>query len=1527
MTETIYGLREEAPSSESDSSHPHIFFPHQLAQRTTQWERGADPMTNFSLSGAFDEFGQAQVQVALAIPRERQFLEVAPSGEPYLGTISRATFINRDDPTHYLIGRVSQATTHEILNDGSLALFHQADRIHPALLTDVLSGTASLRLLAHTINYYDGEAFMGLPLGQVGDFGVVVRTENLVLTEEILQEAYRSAPEEESSPEIPPYLNPTGPPEWTDEYPQEFQESIPSLAGYTFHDGTDEHTRGYWVTTAQNQFDFHLEGETPRGLPTAVRDPLGQETHIEYDRFNLLPLGITGPTGLRVEATNDYQVFQPHTLMEPNGNQTAVRFTPLGLVSKTMTIGREGEGDTEDFPGVELTYNFLAFMTDRQPVSVTSLARIWHINDANIPEDERDSTIKTVEYSDGFGRLLQTRTQAEDRFYGDPIFGNNANLPLDQSLPGGVANSQIVTSDEPRVVVSGWQIYNNKGWVVEKYEPFFSNGYAFQSPVEAGEEGDTLVGQHVTMYYDPRGQVIRTVNPNGSEERMIFGIPVELNNPDEFTPTPWEAYAYDPNDNAGRTHPETSQGYADHWNTPSSIEIDALGRTVKATVRKSSEPEGSGEVITRSRFDIQGNALEIIDPLNRSAFRYNYDLANNPLRTESIDAGITRTIIDALGNPVEQRDSKQALVLNAYDELSRAHRIWARDHNRQDMALRQVLGYGDSDPSELAREHARNRNALGQLLEQYDEAGRVQIPQYDFKGNPLGKVRQVISNEAMLAVFDNVLPNSQVEAFHVNWPSSLGLEAEQILDLTEYRTSISYDALNRGRRVVYPEDVEGERKILEPRFNHTGALEQVLMNGQVFVDHIAYNSKGQRTLVAYGNGIMTRYAYEHETFQLSRLRSDRYTKPDFNIPTYEPTGAPLQDFSYLYDLNGNILGIRERTPECGISNSLLGLHALDRLFSYDPLNRLVEANGGREQGQSPPAFPWIDQPKTQDATLTRAYAQHYTHDDNGNILELRHIASSGSFTRTFNVQTGNNRLQNLTIGEDLFPYQYDSAGNMVRENGTRNFAYNHSNQMKAFFVQAGESEPSLHAQYLYGADGNRVKKLVRRQNGEFESTTYIDDLFEHFQSETVVNNTLHIMDDQQRIATFRIGQSFLDDPTPDLKFHLGDHLGSSHVAIDQSGTLINREEYTPYGETSFGSFSRKRYRFTGKERDEESGLNYHVARYYAPWLGCWLNADPAGTVNGLNLYSYVLSSPILFSDKNGMEVDQTKANNLNSDNKNLNFEASEEQALHDFDKALNLIGERFGKRFKSVISSYYDEGRNSSIDLKSVDPKTPSFGVTKSGKTKFYFGEMYKYIETHGNIDDEQERISFIAGIILHEFAHTHQDGLEQVYKESNEGRTLAIEFFWHRTINLSSGGSIEKRMKDITSPNSIAQADAETGLSLLSSVAVMSLLYNRGYIAEHSPAHSYPKEIKSIREIKTTEASMNILYRFILNGQYNNFSPTLKNIIEETEANMLLLGSKFFNEIDEDLEYLFLYRKNSFNKRFHELLEGHYIH
>lgn len=1281
VSESRYGLREESPPG-PDENRLHIFFPHQTAQRTTQWERGDEPMTRFSFTEDFDAYGQARSQINIAVPRWRtsnleqdnrvpsralpagtpaHILEHARMLEQYLATQTITEYARRDSGGVYITDRVASTTTYEILNSGREGVFE--------FIESIANGTAPRAIIGHTVSFYDGPAFQGLPFGRLGDYGALARTETLVLTPELLHEAYRSGDQVLDPPEEPPYLAPDGLVVWPAEYPQDFRDRLPALAGYTYHDGGagTPYERGYYASTKRCQYDFQRDPAGPRrGLLVTTRDPFGNDTTIAYDSFDLLPVRITDPVGLGTTAAYNYRVFQPHEVTDSNSNRQAFGYTPLGLPAWIAVMGKEGEnvGDTPEGPGTRFEYDLRAFENSppvaRQPVFVRTVRRTQHVQSADVPQSERDETITTIVYSDGFGQILQTRTQAEDVQFGDDVFGG-AILPTDpndrEGLRADVVGQVRGANDPARVVVSGWQTYDNKGRVVEKYEPFFSTGWDYAPQNEAER------GQRITMFYNPSGQIVRTTNPDGTEQRIVYGIPIDLTDPEQFTPTAWEAYTYDENDNAGRTHPAGAQGFRDHWDTPVSIVLDALGRKVESIERNGQDPAQSWYV-TRSVYDVQGNQVLVIDPLGRPAFRAVYDLTNRTLRHESIDAGSRRLVLNAAGNEVERRDGNGAFVLQTHDLLQRPVRLWARDNDTSNVSLRECVIFGDGAESGLTAEEAARSNLLGRVYQYYDEAGRVTFERYDFKGNVEEKIRQVIGTAAVLAVFDSSRPNLPrrlmnvfarrrpppdrgIQAFRIDWQppqnTTLADAAALLLDPFEYRTSASYDALNRVTVFVYPEDVEGGRRTLRTRYNHAGAIERIEVDGTAFVEHVAYNARGQRTLVVYGNRVMTRYAYDQETFRLVRLRTERITP--LTPFAYRPTGAPLQDFGYRYDPAGNITSLFDRTPGGGIPNTPDGPDALDRSFSYDPLYRLLSATG-RECDVEPDRPPWDDRPRCTDVTRVRAYTERYEYDPAGNLTRLQHTARNGSFTRVFMHDPASNRMDSVTSTNGFnrrYACTYDANGNLVQENSERHFEWDHGGRMKAHRVQAGNAEPSVHAHYLYDANGQRIKKLVRLQGGDYDVTVYIDGLFErHLRvrgNRRQENDTLHLLDGTQRITTVRVGAPFPDDNAPAIRYHAGDHLGNSNVLIDDTGVWVNREEYTPYGETSFGSFALKRYRFNGKERDEESGLYYFGARYYAPWMARWVSCDPLGMVEQASLYTYARNRPIRFTDRIGLNSD------------------------------------------------------------------------------------------------------------------------------------------------------------------------------------------------------------------------------------------------------------------------------------------------
>jgi RHS repeat-associated protein len=877
--------------------------------------------------------------------------------------------------------------------------------------------------------------------------------------------------------------------------------------------------------------------------------------------------------------------------------------------------------------------------------------------DTDVPLPERDETIESLSYSDGFGRMIQRRSQAEDLLFGDPNFGGSALSP-DQSIASADAVGRRRAAGDPlNVVVSGTQVYDNKGRVVEKFEPYFSTGMGY-AVVE-----DAQLGQKAVLSYDPRGRLLRTLNPDGSEQRVVYGIPADLTNPEQFAPSPWESYTYDANDLAplSKAPDGSTLGAAapsSHHFTPVSYVVDPLGRTTEITAR--SGPDPANWFRTRTTHDIRGNVLTVTDALGRVAFRHAYDLANRPWRTESIDAGLRRIVLNVVGNQTEGHDSKGGLALHAYDRLQRPNRIWARDDAGGPVTLRQRMEYGDGgspDQPATARAAMRGRNLLGQLIRHHDDAGLAVVEAVDFKGNLVEVSRRVIADAPILAVFEQGQASGwQVTPFQVDWepkPQETIAEREnELLERLVYQTTTTVDALSRVKVMTFPQDVEGKRRELRPSYNSAGELESVYLDDALYVERIAYDAKGHRSLIAYGNGVMVRYAYDPHTFRLSRLRAEHFTRPD--AVSYSPTGEAVQDFGYDYDLVGNVLAIRDRTPGCGILNNpeavtagdpvlaqqLVSGNALNRRFEYDPIYRLLSTTG-RECDRPPEGEPWQDQPRSTDLTKARAYAERYAYDPLGNMVRLDHLNQSGGFHRDFTLESASNRLRRMQIGETGYDYTFDACGNQLSEGTSRHFEWNHSDQLKAFRTQTDGAEPSVHVHYLYDAAGQRVKKLVRKQGGPVEVTHYIAGAFEHHRWSGPAlageNNQVHVMDDQQRIAMARLGSAHPEDRGPAVQFHLGDHLGSSNAVLDDSGVLNNREEFTPYGETSFGSFARKRYRFTRKERDEETGLTYHGARYLAPWLGRWVSADPAGMIDGVSLYVYVGANPITLIDPTGTD--------------------------------------------------------------------------------------------------------------------------------------------------------------------------------------------------------------------------------------------------------------------------------------------------
>jgi RHS repeat-associated protein len=411
---------------------------------------------------------------------------------------------------------------------------------------------------------------------------------------------------------------------------------------------------------------------------------------------------------------------------------------------------------------------------------------------------------------------------------------------------------------------------------------------------------------------------------------------------------------------------------------------------------------------------------------------------------------------------------------------------------------------------------------------------------------------------------------------------------------------------------------------------------------KLFVKDIDYDAKGQKKKIIYGdktnsNLATTMYDYDEETFRLIHLK------------TTKANGDVLQDLYYTYDPVGNITEIEDKAiPVKFFNNQKIEGKAS---YSYDALYRLKEAAGREHAGQAinfGQCDNWQDKAFLKsyspgDDMAFRNYAQKYSYDPVGNILEMNHTATAGSWKRIYEYESQNNRLKETTVGGQTYTYPHHAEHGFITSlSHLYKTEWNFKDELKAVARQVvcNDNNPPETTYYVYDANGQRVRKVTEVNGGgsKKEERLYLGGIEiykKHSGNHSGLERiTLHVMDDSSRIAMVDT-RNAVNDGTDQrtVRFQFSNHLGSAGLELDDIGELISYEEYHPYGTTAYQAVNKdvkaaaKRYRYTGMERDEETGLEYHSARYYLPWLGRWLSADPIGIGDGLNVFSYCKGSP------------------------------------------------------------------------------------------------------------------------------------------------------------------------------------------------------------------------------------------------------------------------------------------------------------
>ncbi|SEC75688.1 insecticidal toxin complex protein TccC [Pseudomonas frederiksbergensis] len=657
-----------------------------------------------------------------------------------------------------------------------------------------------------------------------------------------------------------------------------------------------------------------------------------------------------------------------------------------------------------------------------------------------------------------------------------------------------------------------------------------------------------------------------------------------------------------------------------HHQTPGLSVVDPRGLPIRSVdYWREVEGDPTQARINRTFHDAAGRAVEQWDPrlwalseedpLRRANLTTVFSLAGNALFTDSVDAG-WQLNLPGLGNEVLQGwDSRGAGREVEYDDLLRPLVVFEQGTTEPRRAVERMT-YGGPD-------HGA-RNQCGQLIRHDDPAGTVLFEAFSITGKCVKQVRHF--------TLAPVAPD---------WPQ---LEADRQRLLEPGEGAASTWSFGPLKDVLEQVDAKGNRQVfsltLDGRLRETRLQLQGLTTWQTLVKEIQYNAEGQVTHETAGNHVQTTLLYSAEDGLLRERRAQ------------DASARWLQHLIYDYDRTGNVLSIEDKAlPVRYFANQRI--EPISR-FSYDSLYQLIEASGWEAGGpnQGPESVGQAD------PAAVSNYRQTYSYDESGNLLKLTHVGAKNP-GRELKAARYSNRCLPWRNGvpptEEEIAAAFDAKGNCLELDQGRFLRWDLRNQLQSISPVERDSGLNDQESYVYDGGGQRVRK-IRSLNTNARTVVaevrYLPGL--ELRTDSGTREALQVITAQAGLNSVRVLHWETDPPSgvtnDQYRYSLVDHLNSCTLELADDARVISRETYHPFGTTAWSAGPNdtdgdyKTVRYSGKERDA-TGLYYYGFRYYLPWLQRWLNPDPAGAIDGLNLYRMVRNNPVGLVDVDGLAPD------------------------------------------------------------------------------------------------------------------------------------------------------------------------------------------------------------------------------------------------------------------------------------------------
>ncbi|HGU9772233.1 TPA: RHS repeat-associated core domain-containing protein, partial [Morganella morganii] len=494
----------------------------------------------------------------------------------------------------------------------------------------------------------------------------------------------------------------------------------------------------------------------------------------------------------------------------------------------------------------------------------------------------------------------------------------------------------------------------------------------------------------------------------------------------------------------------------------------------------------------------------------------------------------------------------------------------------------------------------------------YDPAGLMQTDSIALTGVPLSVTRQLLKDA------DN--PD-----IAVNWPES---NPESLLSAEKYTTQTTADATGA---VLNTTDAAGHQQKVTYDIAGLLSTSRVTVKGgaeKIIIKSVTYSAAGQKLREEHGNGVVTTYTYEAQTQRLIAVKTE-----------YPVRKKIFQDLRYEYDPVGNVLCVTNDAEETRFWHNQKVVP--ENRYTYDTLYQLVSATGremanaGQQSGSLPDISPF-------DKASYTNYTRNYVYDRAGNMTQIRHSApkTGNNHTTDITVSQRSNRavLKTLADTPEKAEALFTPGGQQTQLQPGQALSWTARGELKQVTPVVRNGAAGDRESYRYDAGSQRILKTAVQKTGNSTQTQRV-----------VYLPGLELRSGKENYQVICAGVAgraqvrllhWPDGKKDHQRFSYGNLIGSSGLETDGDGNLLSQEEYYPFGGTAVlvadadSGIDYKTHRYSGKERDA-TGLYYYGYRYYQPWAGRWLSSDPAGTVDGLNLFRMVRNNPVTLRDDDG----------------------------------------------------------------------------------------------------------------------------------------------------------------------------------------------------------------------------------------------------------------------------------------------------